>query len=519
MPEFISRLVSQFKEFWNGLDGVQKKRIYITTAILSFAIAVSLIFIAKPSYTILISGADKKEVGEMTSILEENKIWYKIDNAGSDILIKASDNDRAQVILAQEGYPKGGMTFEDAIGMIGISTTESDKKQIWRKQQTSDLERKLRMLDNIEDASVSLALPEKSIFLTSNGEKSKPTAWVRVKPTEELTSAQVKGIVMLVSRSVENLDPADVTVVDNNLNILNDQYEDEYIEAISTQEEMRFKKAYELEQRVMKYFSVGQYDNFDTLRVVANPYLDFNKSKSTSRTLLNPDGMDSGAIISSQERSEKLENGTMGGLPGTDSNPGETPLYQVGGDGKSSYQSGEKSINYDYDEMMTEEEKAIGTLVAERSTMAISLWYGQRVTDEDKLSDDFLEQVKNAASTATGIPVRNISVYKYKIAPQEEAKIPTSHKIRELIEQYGFFVMLLVLVIGLLIAVAPRKAEKAEFLQKVAVAEGPQAEEKKIEELKYEDGSELKRQIDNFVRQKPEAVAQLLRNWLTDDWD
>jgi flagellar M-ring protein FliF len=519
MPESISRIINQFKEFWNGLDSTQKKRIYITSAVISLALAISLVFIAKPSYTVLISGADKKEVGEMTSILEENKIWYKIDNAGSDIIIKASDNDKAQVILAQEGYPKGGMTFEDAIGMIGISTTESDKKQIWRQQRISDLERKLMMLDNIQDASVSLALPEKSIFLTSNGEKSKPTAWVMVTPTEQLTSEQVKGIVMLVSRSVENLDPADVTVVDNNLNILNDQYKDEYIEAISTQEEMRYRKAHELEQRVMKYFSVGQYDNFDTLRVVANPYLDFDRSKSTSRTLSNPAGMDSGAVISSQERTEKLENGTMAGLPGTDSNPGETPIYQVGNDGNSKYQSGEKTVNYDYDERMTEEEKAIGTLMPERSTMAISLWYGQRVTDEEKLSDEFLEQVKFAASTATGIPVRNISVYKYKIAPQEEVKVPTSQIVRELFEQYGFFVMLLVLVIVLLIAIAPRKAERAEFVQKVVVTEGLQEEAQKIEELKYEDGSELKRQIDNFVKKKPEAVAQLLRNWLTDEWD
>ena len=372
MPEPLSKIINQLKDFWKELDGSQKKRIYITSAILSIAIIISIIFVSRPNYTVLISGADRKEVGEMASILGENNIKYKIENGGSDILIHASDNDRAQVILAQEGYPKGGMTFEDAIGMIGITTTESDKKQIWHQQQTSDLERKLRIMDNIEDASVSLALPEKSIFLTSEENKKKPTAWVRVKPTNPLTSQQVKGIVMLVSRSVEGLDPADVTVVDNNLNILNDQYTDEYMEAISTQEEMRLKKAYELEQRVMKYFSVGQFDNFDTFRVVANPYLDFDKVRSTSRTLSNPEGMDRGAIISSQERSERLENAEMGGVPGTDSNPGETPLYQVTGNGNSQYRSDEKSVNYDYDETMTEEEKAVGYMVAERSTMAIS---------------------------------------------------------------------------------------------------------------------------------------------------
>ncbi|MCR4394876.1 MAG: hypothetical protein NUV31_10940, partial [Dehalococcoidales bacterium] len=31
------------------------------------------------------------------------------------------DNGKAQMVLAQEGYPKGGITFEDAISMIGIT--------------------------------------------------------------------------------------------------------------------------------------------------------------------------------------------------------------------------------------------------------------------------------------------------------------------------------------------------------------------------------------------------------------
>ncbi len=519
MPESISKIIQQLKEFWSGLDSSQKKRIYITSAVVAVAVTVSIIFLTKPSHSLLIKGADKKEVGEMTAILDDSRIWYKLSNNGSDILINSSDNDKAQVTLALQGYPKKGMTFEDAISMMGISTTESDRERIWQQQRTSDLERKLRMLDNIEDASVTLALPEKTVFLTSDGQKSRPTACVRVKPTQKLSQEQVKGIVMLVSRSVIDLDPADVTVVDNNINILNEQYEDNMIDTISTQEEMRMRKAYELEQRVMKYFSVGQYDSFDTLRVVANPYLDFDRMKSTSKLLSNPGGMDGGAVISSHTKDEKLVNGSEGGIPGTDTNPGETPSYQMGESGNSEYKNKEEDINYDYNEVLKEEEKAMGYVVAENSTMAISLWYGQRVQDDSKLTEEFLSQVKDAASTATGIPVRNITVYKYKIAPPEEVRIPASQKIRDLFENYGFFAMMLVLVIGLLIAVIPGRTGEKEMMQEIPAIEGPQIEKKTVEEIKYEEGSEVKKQIDSFVKQKPEAVAQLLRNWISDEWE
>jgi len=37
--------------------------------------------------------------------------------------------------------------------------------------------------------------------------------------------------------------------------------------------------------------------------------------------------------------------------------------------------------------------------------------------------------------------------------------------------------------------------------------------------INFEEHSEIKKQIENFVKQKPESVAQLLRNWLSEDWD
>jgi flagellar M-ring protein FliF len=54
------------------------------------------------------------------------------------------------------------------------------------------------------------------------------------------------------------------------------------------------------------------------------------------------------------------------------------------------------------------------------------------------------------------------------------------------------------------------------------MATGPRfviPEEEPVPEIELEERSEIKKQIDKFVRQKPDAVAQLLRNWLSDDWD
>lgn len=529
MPEVLAKLKQQIAEFWSNLDKSQKHRLYITSAIVAIAVTLAIIFLSKPNNITLISNADQKQIGEMSAILNENKIWNSIENGGTSIVINSRDNNKAQVALAQKGYPKGGMTFEDAIKMIGISTTESDKKHIWKQQQMSDLEAKLKMLDNIEEATVSLALPERSIFLTSGQEQQKPTAYVMVKPGEPLTPQQVEGIVMLVSRSIENLSPKDITVVDNNSNILNRELGDESIDRVNSQEEMRLKKAIELQNRVYDYFSVGKFDNFDTIRVVANPFLDFNTKISKNKLISNPEGMDGPAVISSDKTQETLKNGAPNGVPGTDTNPGNanSPSYQIGNNDNSSYEKKQETMNYEYNETLSEEEKATGVMVPEMSTMAISLWYGSRVTDDSKLSDEFINQVKIAASTATGIPVDNISVNKLKLAPPEVVKKSAFEQIKELISDYGFFLLLFLLIIALMIAAIPRKKQAGEAALsqlEAAAAAGlkfavPETAGESIPEIQFEERSEIKKQIEKFVRQKPEAVAQLLRNWLSDDWD
>lgn len=527
MPEFITRYWNQLSEFWKSLEKSQKTRLYITSAIVAVAIGLSIFMLSRPNHVTLFSSEDKKQVGEMVAILNDNSIWNTPEDNGASIVINAKDNNKAQILLAQEGYPKNGMTFQDAISMIGISTTESDKKHIWKEQQKSDLAAKIKMLDNIDDATVDLATPESSVFYTEGQEVPKATAYVMVKPKEKLTAKQVEGIVMLVSRSVEKLDPKDVTVVDGNGNILNQTTGDDSIDAANSQEEMRVKREKELEQKVLNYFSVGQFDNFDTLRVVAHATLDFDKTKSQVKSITNPQGMDGGAVISSKLKEESVKNGTASGEPGQGANPGtaDAPSYVTGDNGGGDYVNKEEEKNFGYDETMTEQEKATGKLLPSESGLAISLWYGKKITDDSRITDDFINQVKQAASMATGIPTGNIDVNKLKMAQPEVVEKTVAEMARQMIDDYGFFALMLFLIIALLIMAIPRRKRELvpEPVLPVLAGAGPKfvvpEPGEPIPEIDLEERSEIKKQIDKFIKQKPDAVAQLLRNWLSDEWD
>ena len=198
MPESIKKYLDQLKEFWESLDKSQKTRFYITSAIVVIAVTISIIVLTRPQKITLFTSSDKKQIGEMINILNENGIWNEAGNDGTSIIIDKKNNNKAQIVLAQSGYPKEGFTFADAISSIGLTTTQQDREQIWMHQKISDLEAKLEMLDNIEEAAVTLAVPEKSIFLNASNEQPRPTAYVMVRPREKLSQTQVQGIVMLV---------------------------------------------------------------------------------------------------------------------------------------------------------------------------------------------------------------------------------------------------------------------------------------------------------------------------------
>jgi len=522
MPQFITDFQKRIVEFWKSLDKKQKNRIYITTAIVTVSVILGMIYLLKPNYIVIVKSDDLNELNEMRLILNENGIKHKVEG-NSNILVDAKDKNKAELALAVEGYPKGGMKFEDAWNQIKINTTESDKKKLWEEYKKNSLIAKLKMFSNIKDADVDLSIPEPSLF----AKEQRPTAYVRVTPKEKLTPEQVDGIIMVVSRSVENLQPEDITVVDNYANILSGTNGKGLETEITTQEQLRQQKATELERKVYNLFNMPS-DFCDNIKVAVNPVIDFTKQKSQTQAIEKPQGMDEGYIVTRETSSETVRNAAAAGEPGLGTNPGtEDPAtYQTGQGNDSAYSKKTSSEYFEYTRTTTDTEKAVGVYDPQNSTMTVTLWYGQVVKDDSKLTDELINGIKADVSKATGIPVENISVNKYKLTEPQEVQPEFAEKLKEFLDDYGFFILMLALIAGLIITIIPsrlrNKVPEAD-LQELAAAGGPDInmiEEKEvIEEISIEEKSEFKKQIDRFVKQKPDVVAQLLRSWLSDDWE
>lgn len=519
MPEALARLQQQALEIWNDMDKSQKTRMIIIAILVIASITVAVYIVTRPNYENLFSGRlDSKEVGEMSTILKENNIEHKLTDGGTSLEVKSKDKDMAQIALAQAGYPRGGTTFKDALSSIKLSTTESDKKKIFKEYDEQKIAGGLKKIDNIKDAVVNLSLPEKDVFL-GDPKAQMPTAAVMIEAREDLSKKQVDGIVRFVAASVEGLEPKNVKVIDKYTGrLLNSANDDDTTGITSSQYEIIDINKKDIESKVTNLFS----NRYDGLRVAANVVCDFS-TETTKEVQYTPVvGGDSGILRSSETHKEEVQNGSTGGVPGTDSNGGDTttPSYPTGDGTSSSYKKTDVINNFEINQKNIERNKAIGMLDTEKSSITVSFLYG--INTPNAPAQPEIDEALNAISKATGIPEKNIAITSFKLNPTKVETPKTDWM--SLLGKIGPIAIVGILILLLAIGVMRR----GTVLDRGLAIEGPRmntslststASEENLPEIEIEEKSEVKKQIDKFIKHKPEAVAQLLRNWLADDWD
>jgi flagellar M-ring protein FliF len=499
------------------MEKSQKSKIILITILIIASISIAIFMVTRPNYERLFNGSvDSKEIGEMSKILSDNKIDNRLADNGTSLEIKAKDKDMAQVVLAQAGYPRSGMTFKDALSSITLSTTESDKKKIFKEYDEQKIANTLKNIDNIKDAVVNLSLPEKTSFL-GDGQEEAPSAAVLVESRDTLTAQQITGIERLVAGSVEGLDIKNVKIIDKNTgNALNDSGEEELNVSTTKQYEFQAKIKKDLESKIKELLG----NMYDGVRVGVNAVCDFNTETTKAVEYTPMEGGKTGILRSSQLKQENVINGaSTGGVPGTDTNNTSAssesyPTQSTGSQG--TYTNVDQTSTYEINQKNIESTKAIGQLDTDKSSVTVSLLYGDKATAAPAPAD--MTTFTKMIATATGIAEKNITIASFKL-PKEAAQKPKIDWMK-LISQIGPILLLGILIVLLVVGVM-----KKVDLSGLAVAGtgrnynyiGNNAQEDGLQEIGLTEGSEVKRQIDKFVKSKPDAVAQLLRNWLADD--
>jgi flagellar M-ring protein FliF len=256
---------------------------------------------------------------------------------------------------------------------------------------------------------------------------------------------------------------------------------------------------------------------------MASLELDFD-TLTTNKEIFEPVIDGKGIIRSSEEKKESVVNGVAGAVPGAEANPPQYPNAVAGENGE--YKLSEETVNYEINRTVTQSSKEIGKMNKENSSIAVAMFTRNGQTspagDNTNVASAQVDvnKVKEIIASATGIPVEKVTVEVLDMPSVTEEK--PALDIAEAVNTFGPIVLVLIIIGLLVLMIFIMRAEKEpepELQTAAARFNVAVGDEEMLPDIDMEEKSEVKKQLDKFVKEKPDAVAQLLRNWLAEDWD
>jgi flagellar M-ring protein FliF len=168
---------------------------------------------------LLYSDLDMADSGEIAAQLEAMEVPYEVGGDGTNILVPAEEVDRLRLAMAQQGLPTGGsLGYEIFDQQDGFGTTNFIQNINRLRALEGELARTIATIDQVRQARVHLVLPERELF---SRETREPTASVFLRLDRRgVGSEQILAIQHLVSAAVPQLEPDNISIVDDHGNLL-----------------------------------------------------------------------------------------------------------------------------------------------------------------------------------------------------------------------------------------------------------------------------------------------------------
>ncbi len=504
-------------------------------AVVALAGFVFVQWISSPSYSVLASGVEATELGDMTAELEARGIAYQVENGGDRVMVPRADFAKAKAALADAGIVTDASARDRGYELLdaqGFGLSSNLERINVQRALEGELARSVRAMDLVEDAVVHLVLPESSLF----GDPEAATASVIVDIRDGFGSSGALAVANLVAGAVENLDSGDITVIDlQGHTLLAPDDGSAALDAGNAAAQTReFEKRLE-EDITRLLLSAGAGDR-STVMVQAT--LDFDQ---VSRTIQNFDP-ESQVALREQNEVERFSGESSlapGGVPGVDGEEAEIP---VEGDEGISYEKTDRTTEFGVDNIVTNEIQAAGAVVELHVGVVIDdgTVTGATVPDADTVSNLISNAVGVDAARGDSIVVATVPFP--AIDDTEPIAIPTgagaaaeASSPLDLIPQVvGALVLILVVAVVLLMLRSANKAGAdpvpaeltagaagAALPQAVAVPAGVGAAVGAGQDLGAGGEppavqTDPRTEVRRLVEQQPEEIAGLLRAWLAD---
>jgi flagellar M-ring protein FliF len=314
--------VQRLREAFNRLSERQKIGLAVAIAAIIALIVGSILWSRQPDYKVLFSNLDERDGGNIVATLEQQNIPHRMSSTGA-IMVPAERVHEVRLKLASQGLPRGGMIGFELMENQKFGISQFAEQVNYQRGLEGELARTIMSIGSVQAARVHLAIPKPSVFVR---EEQKPTASVMLSlyPGRALDSTQVAGITHLVSSSVPQLQPGNVSILDQNGSLLS-TLKNKLTEAGLDATQLKYVR--EVENGIVARIEdilkpVLGPDNFK-VQVAAD--IDFSQSEQTAETYRPNATPETTAIRSRQNNETASVNEATGGVPGALTNQPPVP--------------------------------------------------------------------------------------------------------------------------------------------------------------------------------------------------
>ena len=530
MADRLKKIPKMILEWWNRFSTKQKTILISVVAGVILAFAILITALTRPQYELLVTTETTKEASEITALLDDAKLTYKVSDDGVQIQVLKDEISDANLLLGANDIPAAAYDISNVTDG-GFSTTESDKQKKYKLYLEGQMEKDLMRFAAVKAADVQLTLPEDDGTLIADEEES--FASIILELEGEFTQDNALAMAQFVKTALGNETAGNIVIIDVEGNLLYSG-EDSYSATGSASSQLSVKQQTEsVLQNNVKKVLLGT-NEFDFIEVSSNLTLDFSATEKTEHTYTPADNSTQG-VLSHEDIHASESTGGTSGTPGTDSNGNTT--YVVQDSQTSSSTVNEESRDYLPNETIVNQTIPAGLIQYDQSSISVAAIKYKVLKEEDAKTQGLLAgttwdayKAANSARTkitvdtdlidmvakASGIAVDSISVVAYE-EPMFIDADGLNIKPTDVLQ-----IVLIVIILALLAFVvlrSMRREKGAEPEEELSVETLLQSTpQKELDNIEVETKSETRKLIEKFVDDNPEAAANLLRNWLSEDW-
>lgn len=534
MPDAITKVVESFKQVWGGLGLTGRALI----ALVGGGALTALLWIAfsthRPDMTTLFSQLNPSDAGAIVDELKSSKVSYRVVDGGTRILVPSAVVHEIRLHLATRGLPQGGGVGFEIFDRTTLGTTDFVQRLNYQRALQGELARTIGQLKEVTAARVHLALPQPSVF-TEQEKPATASVVLNLRPGARLTPEQVRGIVHLVSSSVEGLNADRVTVVDTSGKLIARPAEGRLGAGSTGQFEVQEAVEVELERRVRTMLEEILGPNKATVRVAAQ--MDFTSVERTEERF-DPRG-----VIKSEQRTTETQQSstaTPTAVAGVASNvPDQAATQSQSGQSTAKSTKEAETVQYDVSKVLERKVFSPGELKRVSVAVMVDGTYkavpdgkgGERKEYVPRKSDE-LDKIKVAVKNAVGFSAARGDEIEVVEFPFDTSAMEKERALMEEAERKDFWYslvkpilmgvgVLLVLVFGLRPLIRSLKERRPPTFDTPGMLSMSQPSPAAIETgpdqapaLDVSSDDPLRAGLMELARNNPNVVAQLVRAWM-----